>query len=151
MLKKRGIKMVSHKPVFKIFVVDDDSFYNTILSNYIMGISKNPSYSEYNIQIFSYYSAEECIGNINKKPDVILLDYFLEEEGHPLKGIYLLNSIRDQSRNTKVILMSQQQAMLASVEFLHQGAYDYVVKDTSSLLKIGNIVETILKKELADH
>jgi two-component system, NtrC family, response regulator AtoC len=136
------------KQLFLIFVVDDDPFYNHILSKHLLNLRQIPGFSDYDIFVQSYYSAKECLDNIHQEPDVVLLDYFLDESGHPLKGLYLLNNIKEICKKCKVILISQQQAMLASVEFLQQGgAYDYVVKDTSSLMKISNIIEDILHRE----
>jgi two-component system, NtrC family, response regulator AtoC len=135
------------KQKFLIFVIDDDPFYNQILSNHLLNLRQVPEFEDFDIQVNSYFSAKECLDNIHLKPEVVLLDYFLDESGHPLKGLYLLNNIKELCERCKVVLMSQQQAMLASVEFLQQGgAYDYIVKDTSSLLKISNLIEDILHK-----
>jgi DNA-binding NtrC family response regulator len=138
------------KQPFIIFVVDDDPFYNSILTNHLQNLENNPEYSHVEFIIKSYFSADECLNDLNINPDVVLLDYFLDESGHPLKGLYLLNNIQESCSRCRVVLMSQQQAMLASVEFLqHGGAYDYIVKDTSSLLKISNLIEDILHQELS--
>jgi DNA-binding NtrC family response regulator len=138
------------KQPFIIFVVDDDPFYNSILTNHLQNLENNPEYSHVEFIIKSYFSADECLNHLNINPDVVLLDYFLDESGHPLKGLYLLNNIQESCSRCRVVLMSQQQAMLASVEFLqHGGAYDYIVKDTSSLLKISNLIEDILHQELS--
>jgi DNA-binding NtrC family response regulator len=135
---------------FIIFVVDDDPFYNSILTNHLQNLENIPEYRNFEFIIKSFFSADECLESLSLKPDIVLLDYFLDESGHPLKGLYLLNNIQENCDRCKVVLMSQQQAMLASVEFLqHGGAYDYIVKDTSSLLKISNLVEDILHHELS--
>lgn len=137
------------KQRFIIFVVDDDPFYNSILTHHLENLRKNPEYEHYHIIVESYFNSEECLNAIHNNPDIVLLDYFLEETGHPLQGLYVLNTIKESCNRCKVILMSQHPTMLASVEFLQQGgAYDYIVKDTSSLLKISNLIEDILHKEL---
>ncbi|HET6245927.1 MAG: response regulator [Bacteroidetes bacterium] len=141
--------MKKEKRRFVIFVVDDDPFYNSILTNHLKTLSRNPEYENYEIDVKSFYSSGSCIESINFNPDVVLLDYFLEETGHPLQGLYVLNAIKEDCERCKVVLMSQRAEMLASIEFLQQGgAYDYIVKNTSSLLKISNLIEDILQKEL---
>jgi CheY-like chemotaxis protein len=137
------------KQRFLIYVIDDDPFYNRILTNHLLNLRNNAEFmNDYDIKVWPFYSAEECLQNLKSEPDVILLDYFLDESGHPLKGLYLLNTIKETCKKCKVVLMSQQQAMLASVEFLQQGgAYDYIVKDTSSLLKISGLIEGLLHRE----
>ncbi|MDQ3190642.1 MAG: response regulator [Bacteroidota bacterium] len=141
--------MKNNKHRFIIFVVDDDPFYNSILSNHLKNLSKNPEYQSYDIEVKSYFTTESCLEALDLNPDIVLQDYFLEESGHPLRGLYLLNAIKEYCTKCKVILMSQRAEMLASIEFLQQGgAYDYIVKNTSSLLKISNLVEDLLHKEL---
>jgi CheY-like chemotaxis protein len=140
----------NEKHEFVIFVVEDDPFYNSILSNHLQNLENNPEYQNFQLVIKSFFSASECLDQMELQPDVVLLDYFLDESGHPLKGLYLLNTLKEKSPESKIVLMSQQQAMLASVEFLQGGgAYDYVVKDTSSLLKISQLIEGILHQELS--
>ena len=141
--------MNRNKQRFIIFVVDDDPFYNSILSHHLENLGKNPEYENYDIIVEPLFNSEECLNAVQINPDIVLLDYFLEETGHPLQGLYVLNTIKERCSRCKVILMSQHPTMLASVEFLQQGgAYDYIVKDTSSLLKISNLIEDILHKEL---
>lgn len=138
------------KQKFLIFVIDDDPFYNHILSNHLLNLRQNPDFHDFDIEVNSYFSAKECLDHLYLNPDVVLLDYFLDESGHPLKGLYLLNNIKEMCAKCRVVLMSQQQAMLASVEFLQQGgAYDYIVKDTTSLLKISTLIEDLLHQELS--
>jgi two-component system, OmpR family, response regulator len=137
------------KQRFLIFVVDDDPFYNQILTNHLLNLRNHIEFmNDYDIKVWSFLTAEECLQNMASTPDVVLLDYFLDESGHPLKGLYLLNTLKETCKSCKIVLMSQQQAMLASVEFLQQGgAYDYIVKDTSSLLKISGLIEGLLHRE----
>ncbi len=142
--------MAANKQKFIIFVVDDDPFYNSILSNHLKNLSKNPEYISYDIEVKSYFSSEGCLAALDLDPDIVLQDYFLEESGHPLRGLYLLNSIKDYCSKCKVVLMSQRAEMLTSIEFLQKGgAYDYIVKNTSSLLKISNLIENILHEHLS--
>ena len=56
---------------FKIFVVEDDEWYNKLL---VHNLSLNPDY-----EIESFVNGKDCLDNLYKKPDVITLDYRLPD------------------------------------------------------------------------
>ena len=56
---------------FKIFVVEDDEWYNKLL---VHNLSLNPDY-----EIESFSSGKECLANLHKLPDVVTLDYRLPD------------------------------------------------------------------------
>ena len=138
---------MKRKDSYKIFVVDDDPFYNKILSNYLEELSKTIDYI--NIDIESFTTAQECIDRLDEKPDIVLLDCYLDQEGSPLTGMYVLKNIKEISGDCKVIMISQQSEILATVELFKLGAYDYIVKDKSSLDRIWLVVQNIIKMEFA--
>ena len=59
---------MNEKP-FKIFVVEDDEWYNRLL---VHNLSLNPDYD-----IESFTNGKDCLSNLNKTPDVVTLDYRL--------------------------------------------------------------------------
>ena len=140
---------MKRKNLYKIFVVDDDPFYNKMLNNYLQEISKTIDYID-NIEIFSFITAQECIDRLNEKPDIVLLDCYLDQEGSPLTGMYVLKNIKEEcGEDCKVIMISQQSEILATVELFKLGAYDYIVKDKNSLTRIWLAIENIIKMEFA--
>ena len=72
---------MSEKP-FKIFVVEDDEWYNRLL---VHNLSLNPDYV-----IESFSSGKECLANLGKNPDVITLDYRLPD----MMGLEVLKKIK---------------------------------------------------------
>ena len=53
-----------------IFIVEDNSVYNKLIVNHLR--------THKLIRTESYLSGEECLQNINHKPDIIIQDYLLE-------------------------------------------------------------------------
>ena len=139
---------MKRKDSYKIFVVDDDPFYNKMLSNYLEELSKTIDYID-KIEIQSFTTAQECIDRLDEKPDIVLLDCYLDQEGSPLTGMYVLKNIKEVSGDCKVIMISQQSEILATVELFKLGAYDYIVKDKNSLDRIWLAVQNIIKMEFA--
>ncbi|MEE4284653.1 MAG: hypothetical protein V2I31_00850, partial [Mariniphaga sp.] len=59
---------MDEKP-FRIFVVEDDEWYNRLL---VHNLSLNPDYD-----IKSFSTGKDCLDNLHQTPDVITLDYRL--------------------------------------------------------------------------
>lgn len=126
---------------FKIFVVEDDDWYNRLL---VHNLSLIPDYD-----IESFTSGKDCIKNLNKEPDVITLDYRLPE----MKGLEVLKEIKAINEDIQVVLISEQDDIEVVVELLKHGAYDYIVKSSDVKERLLNTVNNIrqgsrLKKEI---
>jgi len=121
---------MSEKP-FKIFVVEDDEWYNRLL---VHNLSLNPDY-----EIQSYTTGKECLNNLHQSPDVITLDYRLPD----MKGLEILKQIKTENEETQVILISEQDEIEVVVELLKYGAYDYIVKSKDIRERLLNTIQNI--------
>lgn len=120
---------------FRIFVVEDDEWYNRLL---VHNLSLNPDYD-----IESFKTGKECLGNLHKAPDVITLDYRLPD----IKGLEMLKKIKAVNEDIQVILISEQSEIEVVVELLKFGAYDYIVKSNDIRERLLNTVQNIRKGE----
>ena len=73
------------KRLFKIFVVEDDDWYNRLL---VHNLSLNPDY-----EVISFFSGHDCLANLHQNPDLITLDYRLPDSN----GIEILKSIKNEN------------------------------------------------------
>ncbi len=126
---------------FKIFVVEDNEWYNKFLVHHL---SLNPDY-----EIESFLNGKDCLNRLNDMPDVITLDYRLPD----ISGLELLKKIREENEEIQVILISEQDDIEVVVDLLKEGAYDYIVKSDDIRERLLNTVNNIrkgigLKKEL---
>ena len=126
---------------FKIFVVEDDGWYNRLL---VHNLSLIPDY-----EIESFTNGKDCIKNLNKAPDVVTLDYRLPD----MKGLEVLKEIKAINDDIQVILISEQDDIEVVVELLKYGAYDYIVKSSDVKERLLNTINNIrkgssLKKEI---
>jgi DNA-binding NtrC family response regulator len=131
---------MDNKP-FKIFVVEDDDWYNRLL---VHNLSLIPDY-----EIETFATGRDCIKNLNKEPDVVTLDYRLPD----MKGLDVLKEIKEINEDIQVILISEQDDIEVVVELLKHGAYDYIVKSSDVKERLLNTVNNIrkgskLKKEI---
>ncbi len=126
---------------FKIFVVEDDDWYNRLL---VHQLSLNPDY-----EIISFTNGKDCINSLNQNPEVVTLDYRLPD----MKGLDVLKKIKEINEEIQVILISEQSEIEVVVELLKYGAYDYIVKSKDIRERLLNTVNNIrkgdkLKKEI---
>lgn len=123
---------MDEKP-FRIFVVEDDEWYNRLL---VHNLSLNPDYD-----IESFTTGKDCLDNLHKAPDVITLDYRLPD----IKGLEMLKKIKAENEDIQVILISEQSEIEVVVELLKFGAYDYIVKSNDIRERLLNTVQNIRK------
>lgn len=123
---------MSDKP-FKIFVVEDDEWYNRLL---VHNLSLNPDY-----EIESFTNGKECLNNLDKNPDVVTLDYRLPD----MMGLEVLKKIKAENEEIQVILISEQDEIEVVVDLLKYGAYDYLVKSKDIRERLLNTVQNIRK------
>src|ERR1700761_2858600 len=97
--KIKEMPVVPEKKVFSIFLVDDDLSYLYPLGYYLQKNTKH--------MIYCYSTGEECIKNLNKLPDLVVLDYNLNPElPNTLNGLEVLKEIKMVSPKTRVVILS---------------------------------------------
>ena len=75
--------MIPRKKVIKIFIVEDDPYYNRLLTKYVETLCNEKVYPQCKFEIHSFLTAHECIEQLDDDISIMLLDYFLfndEEE-----------------------------------------------------------------------
>ncbi|NBC84060.1 MAG: response regulator [Bacteroidetes bacterium] len=127
---------------YKIFVVEDNEWYNKLL---VHNLSLNPDY-----EVSNYYNGKECIENLHQKPDLITLDYRLPD----MNGIEILKHIKAEDETIDVILISEQEDIEVVVDLLKLGARDYIVKSNDIKERLLSTVHNIrenatLKQEIS--
>lgn len=121
------------KSLPKIFIVEDDVFYASLLKNEIV---KNRLG-----EVESFSSGESFMENLFKMPDIVLLDYNLGS----MQGVDLLKQIKSINPNIQVILLSAQEKMHIAITSLKYGAYDYVEKNDFAFDRIKALIKRISK------
>ncbi len=132
--------IIGEKP-FKIFVVEDDDWYNRLL---VHTLSLNPDY-----EIRNFYDGQSCIDNLHESPDVITLDFRLPD----ISGLEVLKQVKEINPEIQVVLISEQNDIDTVVDLLKYGAYDYIVKSKDIKERLLNTIQNIrngvgLKKEI---
>jgi len=121
----------------KIFVVDDDVFYQNIIEQYIHGIG----YTE----VKKFNDGLSCLDCINENPDVVFLDYVMET----LTGYEVLKKIKRFNPNIYVVMVSSQEEIKTVVDTLKHGAFDYIQKNELEEKSVKQVLHKII--EVRDH
>src|SRR6195952_1535255 len=131
------------KNAFKIFILEDDVWYGSMLYHYL---SLNPEY-----EVKRFDSTKDFFSRLHENPDVVTLDYSMPDSD----GRAVLKRIKDYIRNIQVVRISGQEDVGTAVNLLKNGAFDYIVKDDDTKDRLWNAILHLrelagLKQEVED-
>ncbi len=131
------------KKPYTIFVVEDSDIYRMVLERSLNRMPNADLSNKPNCAIYSFSSAEGCLEQLEKKtlPDIVVLDYFLNEENaNAMNGLELLKEIKKRSPKTEVLILSAQKDVLITAELFNQGAAGYIPKEPQGQNRVQNAV-----------
>ena len=127
--------MYTNKEIL-IFLVDDDLMY---LKSLEMQFSQNPV-----LTIKTFSSGEECLKNLHQKPDIIVLDYFLNNvNDKAINGLETLLEVKQRVPETQIIMLSSKISVELAVQCIKLNAFDFVIKDQNTFIKLKSIIKQI--------
>lgn len=122
----------------KLFLVDDDAVFLKLLEIEFL------AHGDFDIELFP--TGEDCLKNLDKHPDIIILDFYLNgiiEDA--MNGIDTLDQIKEAYPEMPVIMLSSQDSIDVAISCIHHKAFDYVVKSETAFLRLQNIITSIFK------
>jgi AraC-like DNA-binding protein/CheY-like chemotaxis protein len=127
------------KNKIKIFLVDDDPVFLRLLE--IQFLESGDFATE------TFKTGELCIENIHHKPDIIILDYYLNSVvKKAMNGLQTLEKIKQLDTTLPVIILSSQDRIDVAVDCLDLKAANYIVKNETAFMRLQKIIATILGK-----
>jgi two-component system OmpR family response regulator len=125
---------------YSVFLVDDDKMFLTSLKN-----SLQQQFGK-QLKVSEYGTGEECIQNIDTHPDIIILDYYLNDDKHPdaMDGIKVMKEIKSISKDIIVIILSGQDKLQVAIDSIKNGAYEYIAKSESAFVRIQNTIKNAI-------
>ena len=122
-----------------VFIIEDDQMQSEMLSDHM---------SKYKIFNFHKYSTgEDCLNDLGKKPDVIILDYYLDKvDKEAMDGLEVLKEIKKNNPETEVVMLSAQEKIEVAVNSMKYGAFDYVVKGETAFHRLENVLYNVIRK-----
>jgi len=119
----------------KIMLVDDNDMFIKTLELSLKGQFKSE------IQIESFATGEACLSRIKENPetaaDIVILDYHLNTDSETaMNGVDILKKIKELNFWTIVVMLSGEDKLKIAQDCITNGAYDYVVKTETALIRI---------------
>ncbi len=124
----------------RIFIVEDDLTVAAMLRH---------SIASQDHEIMHFTDAEDCMGNMGMRPDIISIDYNLPG----MNGIELMMRVKEIDPMAMVILVSGQETREVIVDAYRKGASDYIIKNESLNANFANAIDNLaanvrLRKEV---
>jgi len=121
----------------KIFLVDDDALY---LKSLEIEFLQNADFT-----IHTFPTGELCLANLSEKPDVVILDYFLNGiDKNAMNGIKTLDKIIDYNSEIAVVMLSCQDKIEVAVDCMHHKAFDYIAKSETAFIRLKKAINDII-------
>lgn len=131
-------KVGSKNKEITVFLVDDDLLFLKALEHSIT--TKLPS-----VTIKSFQTGEACLQQVKLKPEVVILDYYLNSAvPYAWNGLTILKQLKKISPKTKIIMLSAQDSLDVAVKCIDNGSFDYISKSESAFVKINNVLSNII-------
>ena len=122
----------------KLFLVDDDAVFLKSLEIEFL------QHGDFSIETFA--TGENCIANLSRNPDVIILDYHLDGiDKNAMNGINTLDKIKSFNPDIPVVMLSSQDKIDVAICCMHHRAFDYVVKSETAFVRLQKIITTIFR------
>jgi DNA-binding NtrC family response regulator len=121
-----------------IFIVDDDPVLAEMLKDHLSKMT--------NYEIRIYETGEECLKNMDLKPGIIFLDFYLNSvDKDAMDGLEVLQEIKKIDSETDVVMLSGQDKIEVAVKTMQYGAFDYIVKGESAFYRAEKAVFNIYR------
>jgi len=120
---------MKNRAAFKIFILEDDVWYGSMLQHYL---ALNPDY-----EVRRFENSVAFFGALHENPHVVTLDYSLPD----CDGGEALKKIKENNSNTQVVIISGQEDVATAINLLKNGAFDYIVKDDDTKDRLWNTIQ----------
>ncbi len=126
-----------------IFLVDDNAFY---LKNLEITFSKKPYYN-----IVTFETGELCLEKMSLKPDIIILDYYLNSiKKDAINGLETLKKIRAINAHVPVVMLSVETNPEVAQNCLDNHANEFIIKGDISFSRLREIITSVLIDKQAE-
>lgn len=119
-----------------LFLVDDDPLF---LKSLEIEFAQNTESA-----IMTFATGEQCLENMPRNPDIIILDYYLNSvDKNAINGLEILDKIKTTYPLIPVVMLSSQDKIEVAVNCMKHQAFDYIVKSETAFLRLQKAITTI--------
>ncbi|NOR73821.1 MAG: response regulator [Draconibacterium sp.] len=121
-----------------IYIIEDSIVYKDLIVGYL----QSKKYKK--IKVFK--TGEECLKDIEVKPDIIILDYSYEG----INGLEFMRKVKQDYPEIDFIFLSGQSKIPVAIKVMKLGAADYIIKNEQAPFRLVRSIDQLLsatKKE----
>jgi two-component system, OmpR family, response regulator len=119
------------------FIVEDNNLYTYFLNEALK--------DEGDFNITTFETAEQCLQSLDQKPDIVVMDYYLENGA---TGLDAFNKIKQTHPKLPVIILSGQDDVQVAADLMEAGVYGYIEKkDKDVVNKLKSALMEISRKK----
>jgi CheY-like chemotaxis protein len=125
-----------HKVQPKIFIVEDNPVYQTLVLKQLENISED-------VHVFS--TGENFLAELNYPPDLIILDYNLDG---CITGYDVLKALKKLTYTSPVIFFSSNLEIAVTSSILKLGVVEYIEKTIFTLPRLKHSITRVLESSM---
>jgi CheY-like chemotaxis protein len=120
-----------------VFVVEDNEM-QSMMMDYVLS-KENP------YKVVRFKSGEECLANLSRNPDIIVLDYSLPG----MNGMETFKAIKKYNPTIPVFIISATEDKQLEEQFLEAGIYSYIVKKSDAFHNLSDTIASLLSNSVS--
>lgn len=125
--------------ILTLFIVDDNTTFLKFMEAHLLNKQKE-GIMEVVFQIETFNNGEECLANLHKEPDIILLDYYLSDGSIGMNGDEVFKQIMAYNPKLKVVMLSGNEEVKIVHELVKMGLRDYIIKDDEMFANLHSVL-----------
>ena len=127
---------------FNILVVEDNEFYNSMLTKQLDNRARRmKEFEDYIFEIHSYTSVKDCLRNLKADTNIAFLDYYL---GEGITALDVMKVLKKKCDQCKVVVFSRTENEMITKQIIEGGALEFLAKNKNAFLESGHILEDII-------
>ncbi len=131
----------------KIVILEDDLYYNKALTKYVHTLCSSAHYVDFSFKIDSFLTAEDCLENLEKDTDILILDYYLAYD--EINGATIVQEVNEYCDKCRIVMVSSLQNANVIHKLRAIGIYEFVDKNINSKDRVGAVLQNILRENFA--
>ncbi len=115
-----------------VFVVEDDDIFLSLITTELTKLNFK--------EVKTFSTGKSCLENLHTRPDIVLLDYWLEKD---LTGIDVLKKIKKAYPHSQAIFLTASDDINIAINSMKHGAYDYIIKGETAFIRLRHLLDKI--------
>ncbi len=113
----------------KIFIVDDDPFWTSLLYEMLTGLGHH--------NIVTLTSGFDLLENMYQNPCLVFLDYKMDN----MNGLEVLQKIKEKNQNIGVVFCTSHEDLNVAVDAMEYGSFDYLLKQNANRKQLASLLD----------